>query len=77
MGATRGISLYATPAYIYYSGGSDAGGLFRTALGVDFGITPSIGITGGIEFGGKRGRAVGGPTGTLYGIGVSYAFGRR
>lgn len=77
IGATRGFSVYATPSYVFYTGGTDPGGLFRAAVAADFGITQRIGVTGGIEFGATRSRAVGGPSGTLYGIGVSYALGRR
>jgi len=76
-GGTRGASLYATPSYIFYTGGSHAGGLFRTSVAADFGITQRIGATAGIEFGATRPRAIGGPSGTLYGVGVSYALGRR
>ena len=76
-GGARGLSLYATPSYVFYTGGRSSGGLFRTSIAVDFGITQRIGATGGIEFGATRGRGVGGPSGTLYGIGVSYALGRR
>jgi hypothetical protein len=76
-GGARGVSFYATPSYVFHTGGSHAGGLFRTAVAADFGITPRIGATAGIEFGATRSRAIGGPSGTLYGIGVSYALGRR
>ena len=77
MGATRGISVYASPSYTFFSGGSKSGGLVRAAAGVDVGITPALGVTVGAEFGQTRRRAVGGPSGTLYGVGVAYAFGRR
>jgi hypothetical protein len=76
-GGARGVSVYATPSYTFYTGGSHSGGLFRTAIAADFGITHRIGATAGIEFGATRARAIGGPSGTLYGIGVSYALGRR
>ncbi len=77
IGATHGISLYGTPSYIYYSGGSKNEGLVRFALGADVGITQAIGATLGIEFGGTRARGLGGPSGSLYGLGISYAFGHR
>jgi len=76
-GGTHGLSLYADPAYVLYSGGSKSGGLFRVGLGADFGITSSLGATVGAELGATRARGVGGPSGVLYGAGVSYAFGRR
>jgi hypothetical protein len=76
-GGVRGLSLYATPSYVFHTGGSSSGAVFRTAIAADFGITRQIGATAGVEFGQTRGRAAGGPSGTLYGIGVSYALGRR
>jgi hypothetical protein len=77
IGATHGVPLYATPSYVFFSGGTKGGGLFRAALGGDVGITASLGATLGIEFGGKRARGLGGPTGSLYGFGLSYALGHR
>lgn len=77
IGSTHGVSLYATPSYVFFSGGTKTGGLFRTALGGDMGITSSLGATLGIELGGKRPRGLGGPTGSLYGFGLSYALGHR
>jgi hypothetical protein len=76
-GATHGISVYATPSFVFYTGGSDASNLLRLAIGADAGLTTRIGITLGAEFGGTRPRGVGGPSGTLYGLGVSYALGKR
>jgi len=52
-------------------------GLFRTAIGADIGLTRSLGVTLGTEFGATRGKGVGGPSGSLFGLGLSYAFGRR
>lgn len=77
LGATHGFSVYASPSYTFLSGGSKSGGLVRTAAGADIGITTSIGVTAGVEFGQTRAKAVGGPSGTLYGFGVAYAFGHR
>ena len=74
--ASRGFSVYATPSYVWTTGGGESAGLVRAGLGVDAGITNSIGVTGGVEFGQTRNKG-GGPSGTVYGIGVSYAFGRR
>lgn len=76
-GGARGVSLYADPGYVLFSGGSKSGGLFRIGLGADVGITTALGATLGAEFGGTRPRGVGGPSGVLYGVGVSYAFGKR
>lgn len=77
IGSTHGVSIYGTPAYEFFSGGSKTGGLFRASVGADAGITPAIGVTVGVEFGGTRPRGFGGPSGTLYGVGVSYALGKR
>jgi hypothetical protein len=77
VGATHGLSLYGTPSYVYFSGGSKSAGLFRMGIGADVGITPAIGATLGIDFGGKRARRLGGPSGSQYGLGLSYALGHR
>ena len=78
IGTTHGLSLYATPSYVFFSGGKGtSGGLLRTAIGADLGVTSSIGATLGIEFGGKRPRGFGGPSGSVYGLGLSYALGHR
>jgi hypothetical protein len=75
IGATHGFSLYASPSYAFASGGGTRGGVVRAAFGADVGITQSIGATAGLEIGQARART-GGPSGTLWGFGVSYAFGR-
>lgn len=77
LGKSRGVSVFGTPSYVFFSGGTKTGGLFRAAIGADAGITPALGVTLGVEFGGTRPRGFGGPSGTLYGVGLSYAFGRR
>jgi hypothetical protein len=77
LGAMRGFSVYATPAYLFFSGGTSNTGLVRTAVGADIGISRALGVTAGVEFGQNRTRGEGGPSGTLYGLGVSYAVGRR
>lgn len=93
VGATHGVSVYATPYYEFFNSaswtqqgiganpvstsGTKTGGVFRVGLGADFGITTSLGATVGVDFGGTRARGFGGPSGSLYGIGVSYALGKR
>ena len=77
IGSNHGISVYADPSYVLYSGGSKTGGLFRASVGADIGITNSLGATVGVELGGTRPRGFGGPSGTTWGLGVSYAFGKR
>ena len=77
IGGTHGVSLYASPSYTFFSGGGGgSGGLIRVAIGADFGITSKLGATAGVEFGAKRERGFGGPTGSLLGLGLSYAFSR-
>jgi hypothetical protein len=76
-GGSTGFSIYAAPAYVYYGGGTNSTGLMRVAIGIDAGFTQNIGVTGGFEFGGTRPQAIGGPSGVVYGLGVSYAFARR
>ncbi|HEY9226475.1 MAG TPA: hypothetical protein VIP11_07515 [Gemmatimonadaceae bacterium] len=73
----NGFSIYATPSYTFFSGGTESDGLFRTAIAADVGLSRSFGATVGVEFGMSRSSALGGPDGVMYGIGVSYAFGRR
>jgi hypothetical protein len=77
IGSNHGISIYATPSYVLYSGGLKTNGLFRGAIGADVGITRSIGATVGVDFGGTRAKELGGPSTAQYGVGVSYAFGKR
>jgi hypothetical protein len=76
-GGSTGISLYTSPAFVYYGGGTTSTGLMRVGIGIDAGFTPNIGMTAGFEFGGTRPQAIGGPSGVVYGLGVSYAFTRR
>jgi len=73
---SRGFSLYASPAYVWTMGNGQSKGLLRTGIGADVGVTSSIGVTGGVEFG-QTSVIVGAPAGTVYGVGVSYAFGKR
>jgi hypothetical protein len=49
----------------------------RVGIGSDIGISPALGVTLGVDFGGTRRATLGGPSGVLYGLGVSYAFRRR
>ena len=77
LGASHGLSLYASPSYVFFTGGSKAGGLVRTSVAADLGITASLGLTAGVEFGQTRARSIGGPSGALFGAGIAYALGRR
>jgi hypothetical protein len=77
IGGSRGFSVFGSPAYVIETGGGGSKGLFRVGIGVDFGITSSLGATVGGDFGSTRPRGLGGPSGSLFGAGVSYALGRR
>ena len=80
LGATRGISLYAAPVFSWYSRGGDntaSGTVFRVSAGVDFGLTRAFGVTAGAEFGQSADENSLGPSGTSFGIGLSYALGAR
>ena len=77
IGATRGVSIYGTPAFVYQFGGSESAGLFRMGVGLDVGLSSAFGITAGADFGSTRPRGFGGPSGAQFGIGVSYAIRHR
>ncbi len=75
----HGVSGYVSPIYEHYSGGYKgvpAGNLFRTAAGVDLGLTGALGLTLGAEFGQAAAKGTGGPSGVLWGVGFSYALRR-
>lgn len=77
LGATRGISLFATPFYSLSqsdSAGIERSGLVRGSIGMDVSLTRSIGATVGFETGAKARVGEAGATGSLWGVGVSYAF---
>jgi hypothetical protein len=81
LGATRGFSVYAAPFFEYFrsdfgEAGNESAGLFRVSVGGDFAVTRKIGVTAGLETGAARDDGPG-PSGLLWGVGVSYAFGRR
>lgn len=77
VGSRHGVSVYASPSYMFVSGNGQSGGVVRVGVGADFGITSSLGITAGVDLGQTRDRLLGGPSGVLGGVGVSYAFGPR
>jgi hypothetical protein len=82
LGAMRGFSVYAAPFFGFFrsdrgDAGSESTGLFRVSVGADFAVTRAIGVTAGLEAG-ASGRDEGpGPSGAVWGVGVSYTFGRR
>jgi hypothetical protein len=77
LGATHGLSIYASPSYVFLSGGAKSGGLVRGAAGVDVGLSKSLGLTAGADFGQTRSKVLGGPSGAIFGVGLAYAFGHR
>jgi hypothetical protein len=76
VGTTRGVSIYGSPVYEWVTrgGGASTVSVFRAALGMDLGITSSIGLTLGLEFGSKQSEGSGKPSGTAFGGAISYAF---
>jgi hypothetical protein len=76
-GGIRGFSAYATPSYVMIRGNGTSANLLRVGLGLDVGISAAFGITIGAETGQAASEGSPGPNGVLYGLGVSYALGRR
>lgn len=76
IGTSRGFSIYGSPIYEFVTRGGGASNVnaFRGAIGLDVGITSSIGLTLGLEFGGSEPTGSGKPSGTAFGGAISYAF---
>lgn len=81
LGARRGFSIYAAPYFGFFrtdtGNDTESKGLFRASIGGDFAVTRALGVTAGIETGASASDDAPGPSGLAWGIGVSYAFGRR
>jgi hypothetical protein len=80
VGSAHGFSIYGSPVFTWYNKGESGAGtrtVFRATVGTDVGITPNIGLSIGLEFGANAPNETNGPQGTLFGAGLSYAFGRR
>lgn len=77
----RGVSVYGAPFYTYnrltVGDSSVSAGAFRFSFGADVGVTNRIGVTVGAEMGGSARTGMPGPTGAIWGLGASYALGRR
>jgi hypothetical protein len=77
LGATRGISIYATPSYVFsrLSGGaaSSRTSLLRASVGLDVTIVSSLGLTLGYELGAEAKANEAGPSASIFGVGLSYA----
>ncbi len=71
------LALYASPSLVYVAGGRRSNELLRAAFGADVGLTPMLGVTAGVEVGGKRDEQLGGPSGVLFILGCSLSLGRR
>jgi len=76
IGTSHGFSIYGSPIYEFVArgGGASNVNVFRGAIGLDVGITSSIGLTLGLEFGGSEPTGSGKPSGTAFGGAISYAF---
>ena len=76
-GGSHGLSMYASPLYESVGRGGGAGNVsvFRGAVGVDIGITSSLGATLGLEFGSNESADSGKPSGTAFGAALAYAIG--
>jgi hypothetical protein len=73
------MSLYTSPAYVWYNkggSGSTSSGVFRVPVGLDIGLTRSIGLSVGAEFGGDAASGSLGPRGATYGAALSYVLKR-
>jgi len=80
MGGHRVISVYATPLFewsrVKVDSLSQGHGLVRLAVGMDIALTSRLGLTAGLETGARAPAGQPGPTGELFGIGMSYALRR-
>ncbi len=83
LGATRAISVYGSSFYSWTRATSDADGaledntgLIRFSLGLDVTVIPALGLTLGYELGGQAGDTEPGPSSSMFGIALSYAFRR-
>ncbi len=75
IGGNHGFSIYGSPIYesVGRGGGAGNASVFRGAVGLDIGITSSIGATLGLEFGSNESAESGKPSGTAFGAALSYA----
>jgi hypothetical protein len=80
LGRDRGVSGYVAPFYSWSrlkaDGATDSAGRFRISFGVDVAVLPALGLTVGYETGSEARAGEPGPTGGLFGIGLSYALRR-
>ena len=83
LGTTRAISVYGSSFYDWTRLTSDvedvepvSKGLIRFSGGLDVAVIPAVGLTIGYEAGQKADAGEPGPIGSVFGIGLSYAFRR-
>jgi hypothetical protein len=83
LGVTRALSVYASSFYGWTKVTSDVAGvetvskgLIRFSGGVDVAVLSKLGVTIGYEAGQTADAGEPGPTGSVFGIGLSYAFRR-
>jgi hypothetical protein len=74
--AGRGFSAYLDPMYQFHRGTQDNKAYFRVAGGLDLGVSPRFGVTLGFESGATAKAGEVGPTGGLFGVGLSMKLGR-
>ena len=82
LGETRAISVHASPFFSWWRqtiAGEDedevlSKGLFRASVGADVSLFANFGATAGLEAGSKAANGDPGPTGTVWGVALSYAF---
>ena len=79
IGSNHGVSIYGSPVFesVTRGGGASTTSVFRGAIGLDLGITSAIGLTLGLELGGRQAEGSGKPSGTAFGAALSYAIGAR
>lgn len=82
LGARRGFSVYASPMYRWTRATANdvtandvtaSSGAVAGAVGVDFAVTPSIGVTAGADFGKASGAT---STNSVFGFAISFVPGR-
>jgi hypothetical protein len=61
---------------MFLGGSGKSAVLFRASAGIDAGISAKLGVTAGIDLGANRVRPEGGPSGILYGLGITYSLSR-
>lgn len=75
-----GIAAFVSPYYLYsrqdIDGSSSSSSLVRAGVGIDVSFFEKFGITVGADLGGKPEVGRPGPTSSIFGVGVSYAFRR-